>query len=412
MKSKTLKKMKKGFTMIELLIVIAIALVLATIFSEFGLHRMHRSLGYAMAAEMQKLESAAQGFYNEKNTWPVNAAELIAANYLPPSWKTENFWKIPYVFQTSDITLPPGNPGIPGLTIHKLVISTSCPNYISQYVPAVLPGVEITSLDTKNDTVTAIILPIDHIIAMKNKITHDSASDIESRTLRGDIFLKDSGRISSLKDSFQLDPSGTTKMDHLEVDTLIVNDLTFGNDFKTSGNFRVNSSVTVGQGINNAIDGSVYPSFPNDDSVQYGSGARNTTLQAANIFPTGSDTACVANNISPSNFSAGALSGGSIRAGTWSLSLGSYAPTQADIDTIYARYAALGGGTTPPPPPPPPPPGGGGSNVAFANGTIAISPSRTYQLAPPGNWVAGSTIIAAAQSNPSAYRSVSCVNSR
>lgn len=87
---------KKGFSLIELCIVIGILAILAGSLTPVFIKRIQVKAGEKTAQEMSVIQQAALSYYTANNAWPANLAALKSAGYLNPSWVTNNPWQNAY----------------------------------------------------------------------------------------------------------------------------------------------------------------------------------------------------------------------------------------------------------------------------------------------------------------------------
>lgn len=97
------KAMKRGFTLIEMLVVLAILAMLLTIVSPKFMHMLQRSKETSLRHDLLTMRDAIDKFYSDKNRYPDTLDELVERQYLkaiPPDPVTERA-------DTWVITLPP-----------------------------------------------------------------------------------------------------------------------------------------------------------------------------------------------------------------------------------------------------------------------------------------------------------------
>jgi len=97
------KAMKRGFTLIEMLVVLAILAMLLTIVSPKFMHMLQRSKETTLRHDLLTMRDAIDKFYSDKNRYPETLDELVERQYLkaiPPDPVTERV-------DTWVITLPP-----------------------------------------------------------------------------------------------------------------------------------------------------------------------------------------------------------------------------------------------------------------------------------------------------------------
>ena len=95
--------MKRGFTLIEMLVVLAILAMLLTIVSPRFMHILQRAKETTLRHDLVTMRDAIDKFYNDKNRYPETLDELVERQYLkavPPDPITERA-------DTWVITLPP-----------------------------------------------------------------------------------------------------------------------------------------------------------------------------------------------------------------------------------------------------------------------------------------------------------------
>lgn len=95
--------MKRGFTLIEMLVVLAILAMLLTIVSPKFMHMLQRAKETSLRHDLLTMRDAIDKFYSDKNRYPETLEELVERQYLksiPPDPITERA-------DTWEITLPP-----------------------------------------------------------------------------------------------------------------------------------------------------------------------------------------------------------------------------------------------------------------------------------------------------------------
>ncbi|QDC43575.1 type II secretion system protein [Methylophilus medardicus] len=95
--------MKRGFTLIEMLVVLAILAMLLTIVTPKFMHMLQRSKETILRHDLLTMRDAIDKFYSDKNRYPETLEELVERNYMkaiPPDPITERS-------DTWVITLPP-----------------------------------------------------------------------------------------------------------------------------------------------------------------------------------------------------------------------------------------------------------------------------------------------------------------
>lgn len=73
---------KKGFTLVELMIVITVIAILATIAVVSFTRVQRQARDTKRKAEVKTLETALQAYYTEKTTYPVSATSVVAGTSL------------------------------------------------------------------------------------------------------------------------------------------------------------------------------------------------------------------------------------------------------------------------------------------------------------------------------------------
>lgn len=101
MRRNTSTNSKKGFSLVELCIVLAILAVLAGSITPVYIKRIQVKAGEKTSLEMSVIQQAALSYYLENNAWPDNLTALQTAGYLNPSWVTNNPWQNPYAIYSS-----------------------------------------------------------------------------------------------------------------------------------------------------------------------------------------------------------------------------------------------------------------------------------------------------------------------
>lgn len=97
------KRMKRGFTLIEMLVVLTILAMLLTIVTPKFMHMLQRAKETSLRHDLLTMRDAIDKFYSDKNRYPETLDELVERQYLkaiPPDPITERS-------DTWVITLPP-----------------------------------------------------------------------------------------------------------------------------------------------------------------------------------------------------------------------------------------------------------------------------------------------------------------
>lgn len=95
--------MKRGFTLIEMLVALAIMAMLMTIVTPRVMHMLQRSKETTLRHDLLTMRDAIDKFYSDKNRYPDTLQELVDRRYLkaiPPDPITERT-------DTWMISLPP-----------------------------------------------------------------------------------------------------------------------------------------------------------------------------------------------------------------------------------------------------------------------------------------------------------------
>jgi prepilin-type N-terminal cleavage/methylation domain-containing protein len=94
-------KSKKGFSLVELCIVIGIMAVLAGSIAPVFIKRIQIKAGEKTAQEIAIIEQAGLSYFAANSAWPASLTVLKSAGYLNPSWTTNNPWQNPYAISSS-----------------------------------------------------------------------------------------------------------------------------------------------------------------------------------------------------------------------------------------------------------------------------------------------------------------------
>ena len=101
MRRNTSTNHKKGFSLIELCIVIGILAILAGSITPIFIKRIQVKAGEKTALEMSAIQQAALSYFVANNAWPANIAVLQSAGYLNLSWVTNNPWQNAYTISSN-----------------------------------------------------------------------------------------------------------------------------------------------------------------------------------------------------------------------------------------------------------------------------------------------------------------------
>ena len=92
---------KKGFSLIELCIVIGLLAILAGSITPVFIKRVQVKAGEKTAQEMSVIQQAALSYYVANNAWPASIQALQSAGYLNPSWVSNNPWQNAYTISSN-----------------------------------------------------------------------------------------------------------------------------------------------------------------------------------------------------------------------------------------------------------------------------------------------------------------------
>lgn len=92
---------KRGFSLIELCIVIGLLAFLAGSITPVFIKRVQVKAGEKTAQEMSVIQQAALSYYVANNAWPASIQALQSAGYLNPSWVTNNPWQNAYTISSN-----------------------------------------------------------------------------------------------------------------------------------------------------------------------------------------------------------------------------------------------------------------------------------------------------------------------
>ena len=155
---------KKGFTLLELTIVMAIATILLGAATPVAVKRVQIAYAQKAAQEMNILEDAAKNYYATNDTWPNTVQDLKDDGYLSSTWVAKNAWGNDYVITPA----PDGR-------------SFS----VASNVPSDLQGVLLAALPQSSSaagTVTSVI-PIPGEEASLEALVHRTTDDEAKRSM-------------------------------------------------------------------------------------------------------------------------------------------------------------------------------------------------------------------------------------
>ena len=92
---------KRGFSLIELCIVIGLLAILAGSITPVFIKRVQVKAGEKTAQEMSVIQQAALSYYVANNAWPASIQALQSASYLNPSWVSNNPWQNAYTISSN-----------------------------------------------------------------------------------------------------------------------------------------------------------------------------------------------------------------------------------------------------------------------------------------------------------------------
>lgn len=155
---------KKGFTLLELTIVMAIATILLGAATPVAVKRVQIAYAQKAAQEMNILEDAAKNYYATNDTWPNTVQDLKDDGYLSPFWVAKNAWGNDYVT----------TPAADGKSFS-----------VASNVPSDLQGVLLAALPQSSSaaqTVTSVI-PIPGEEASLEALVHRTTDDEAKRSM-------------------------------------------------------------------------------------------------------------------------------------------------------------------------------------------------------------------------------------
>ncbi|MEW9096328.1 MAG: prepilin-type N-terminal cleavage/methylation domain-containing protein [Clostridiaceae bacterium] len=109
-----MKKVKKAFTLVELLVVIAIIAILAAIIAPNAFKAIEKSKVATAESDYRAIKTAALTYYSDMGTWPANKTDGIDPGFINGSgdgwngpylekWPTKNPWSGTYTFKNDKI---------------------------------------------------------------------------------------------------------------------------------------------------------------------------------------------------------------------------------------------------------------------------------------------------------------------
>ena len=107
------RRFDAGFTMIEMLVVMTLVVILASIGMAQYRNSVTRAEEATLKEDLFRMRDAMDQFYSDKNKWPADLAELVAAGYIrelpvDPITKSKDTW------QAEPAESDPNNPGAAG----------------------------------------------------------------------------------------------------------------------------------------------------------------------------------------------------------------------------------------------------------------------------------------------------------
>ncbi len=109
-----------GFTLVELLVVLAIIALIATLAAPQVLRYLGSARSDAATAQIRNIESALELFYIDNLRYPTSEEGLSALS--TPSGELQDRWNGPYLKKAGDLTDPWGKPYIYRFADNKVII--------------------------------------------------------------------------------------------------------------------------------------------------------------------------------------------------------------------------------------------------------------------------------------------------
>jgi len=121
---------KKGFSLIELCIVLAVLSILAGSITPVFIKRIQIKAGEKTSLEMSVIQQAALSYFVANNAWPGSLTALQNDGYLDSSWVTNNPWQNAYNISS---------------TASSFTVSTDVPQEWTRLVARDLPSTSISA---------------------------------------------------------------------------------------------------------------------------------------------------------------------------------------------------------------------------------------------------------------------------
>jgi prepilin-type N-terminal cleavage/methylation domain-containing protein len=129
MKKNTSTRNKKGFSLIELCIVLGVMAIFTSAVTPVFIKRVQIRAGEKTALEMSVIQQAALAYYAANNAWPGSIQALQSAGYLNPAWVANNPWQNAYLVSSGS---------------GSFTVSTSLPQEWTSLVARDLPGASVS----------------------------------------------------------------------------------------------------------------------------------------------------------------------------------------------------------------------------------------------------------------------------